>query len=102
MLWLPLDTAPLPHPTPRDSQLPDGGATSRAPHASGAHTAMHVNEQVWAKETTELPSSYSLISLERYRVVNSLGSILSDNCSLFMILTEQNSFQNVGRSYVGL
>lgn len=58
--------------------------------------------QVWAKETTELPSSYSLISLEQYRVVNSLGSILSDNCSLFMVLTEQNSFQNVGRSYVGL
>lgn len=34
--------------------------------------------QVWAKETTELPSSYSLISLEQYRAVNSLGSILSE------------------------
>lgn len=34
-----------PTPPPVDSQLPDGGATSRAPYASGAHTAMHVNEQ---------------------------------------------------------
>lgn len=37
-----------PHsPTPPavDSQLPDGGATSRAPHGSDAHPAMHVNEQ---------------------------------------------------------
>lgn len=45
VLWLPPDTAPLPHPTHRRLTAPDGGATSRAPRGSGAHPAMHVNEQ---------------------------------------------------------